>query len=117
MTTSNELIDRSIDKIHAEIIASNSNRSWAHNHLYAWQLEKHPIVGMIKAWAKYADEHEKQYGQPIGKDYFLGQRYWKEMGEALRGLLNGDLGQLDGGILDGLILDIMDNVGIDTNDL
>ena len=57
------------------------------------------MVGMLHAWIAYGETHKRRYDSPIGNDYVLGPE-WARIGRALRGLLNGDLGRLDGGTLD-----------------
>lgn len=72
------------------------------------------IVEMLKGWAKYAEDHKARYEAPIGDDGVLGA-YWESMGDALRGLLNGETGRLDCGTLDGFILDTMRFHGVDVD--
>lgn len=60
---------------------------------------------MIVGWECYAIAHREAYESPIGEDYVLGEE-WKAIGLALLGLLNGELGDLDGGDVDSLIRDI-----------
>ena len=79
--------------------------SWKLRHANAWLNPKDaetPIVTMIKGWLAYADHHQAAYESTIGDDYVLGDE-WATIGFALRGLLNGDLGRLDGGSLDSLL--------------
>jgi hypothetical protein len=57
---------------------------------------------LIRGWALYADAHRERYGSGIGDDGVLGPE-WAKMGEAIRGLLNGDIGSLDAGTLDAFI--------------
>jgi hypothetical protein len=51
----------------------------------------------------YADAHAERFGSPLAEDYVLGES-WREAVRGLRGLLNGELGRLDGGTLDRAIL-------------
>lgn len=80
-------------------------------------VERNPfetqIVRMLDAWKEYAADHKARYESPIGDDGVLGA-YWESIGDALRGLLNGETGRLDCGTLDGFILDTMKENGIDT---
>lgn len=62
------------------------------------------IVQGLNAWCEYASAHKRRYECPIGKDYVLGDM-WKAWGFALRGLLNGETGDLDCGTLDTIIVD------------
>lgn len=88
-----------------------------HNEAIDWPKGfETPIVKMLHFWAMYAVEHQKRYESPIGEDYVLGVD-WKDMGLALRGLLNGETGRLDCGTLDGFILETMRENGIETDNL
>lgn len=57
---------------------------------------------MLTGWHHYAGVHQHQYESPIGDDGVLGPM-WQAIGQALLGLLNGDLGRLDAGTLDAFI--------------
>lgn len=75
--------------------------------------EEYGIVNMLRGWAAYASNHQYTYGSLIGDDGVLGPE-WEAIGDSLRGLLNGNLGRLDGGTLDGFILNKMRENGINT---
>src|SRR5689334_8351849 len=75
-------------------------------------LAEDSIARLLQAWARYADAHKGMYGSPIGEDGVLGDE-WRTIGLALRGLLNGELGRLDGGTLDAFILDTLRAEGAD----
>ena len=75
-----------------------------------------PIVHMLKAWLEYADTHEAAYETRIGDDYVLGPQ-WAAIGGAMLALLNGDLGRLDGGTLDGIIRDTLSAEGFNPDEL
>jgi hypothetical protein len=81
------------------------------NH-HAFSPFQQPIVDMLKAWTQYAEDHKGQYDSVIGDDGVLGPE-WEAIGDALRGLLNGQTGQLDCGTLDGFILNTMSENGVD----
>lgn len=70
------------------------------------------LVFILKGWEEYAEGHEDAYESPIGEDYVLGDD-WAKIGFALRGLLNGDLGRLDGGTLDAFICHRLNEAGFD----
>jgi hypothetical protein len=70
------------------------------------------MVLMLRGWIEYAQAHKAAFDSDIGEDYVLGDE-WFKIGEALRGLLNGDLGRLDGGTLDSIIADNLDQQGFD----
>ena len=79
---------------------------WLARHLGAvitpcTELEK-AFVELLSGWLRYADAHQAAYESGIGADYILGPA-WTQIGNALVTLLNGDLGRLDGGTLDGLL--------------
>lgn len=74
------------------------------------------IVKMLAAWSRYAKDHKARFDSPIGDDGVLGD-YWKDAGLAIRGLLNGEMGQLDCGTLDAYILDTLKDNAIDTEQL
>lgn len=80
------------------------------------RLHEAGIVQMLKGWALYADAHYNQFESLIGHDYVLGPA-WLEMGKSLRTLLNGEMGRLDGGMTDGLILDLLKHNGFETENL
>ena len=69
------------------------------------------VVAMVEAWGRYADAHRKRYGSPIGDDGVLGWS-WRTMGVSLRGLLNGETGNLDCGTMDTLICAIAAEHGV-----
>jgi len=60
------------------------------------------FVELLSGWLRYADAHHNAYGSGIGADYILGPA-WAQIAGGLITLLNGDLGRLDGGTLDGLL--------------
>lgn len=62
------------------------------------------IVQAINAWCEYASAHKRRFESEIGADYVLGD-HWKAWGFALRGLLNGETGDLDCGTLDTILVD------------
>ena len=72
-----------------------------------------PLVFMLRGWAEYADQHARRYESKIGDDGVLGPA-WESIGDAMRGLLNGETGRLDCGTLDGFILDTMRANGVET---
>ena len=70
------------------------------------------VVSLLRGWLQYADTHKARYDSGIGEDYVLGED-WRKMGFCLIGLLNGELGRLDGGSLDSLIRDTLKAEGFD----
>jgi len=105
--------------LHAERTASGPDWTRAHNQAiapYNTRRFEHAITAMLTAWREYARDHRAQFETPIGEDYVLGPA-WREIGANIRQLLNGELGRLDGGTLDGFILSTMTTEGIDTTEL
>ena len=88
---------------------------WKGRHLDAVfhpSLVEHPLVQMIKGWTDYSEIHKVRFGSEIGEDCVLGDE-WFAIGMAMLGLLNGDLGRLDGGTLDTIIRDNLTEQGFD----
>jgi hypothetical protein len=57
------------------------------------------IGDMLRALARYADDHAKQYDSPIAEDGVLGSD-WEVALRAVVNLLNGETGRLDCGDVD-----------------
>jgi hypothetical protein len=68
------------------------------------------LVQAINAWCDYASGHKRKFESEIGEDYILAPM-WFAWGIALRGLLNGETGQLDCGTLDAIIYDNLTEQG------
>lgn len=81
---------------------------WALRHRRAFAT--HPVAGIIRAAAVYADDYQTRWENGIGADYVLGD-YWEKILRSARGMLNGDLGNMDGGTLDTLIADMLEAEG------
>jgi hypothetical protein len=95
-----------------------SGSEWSRRHDRAFNEPKGQekgIVYLMVGWATYADEYYEAFGSAIGDDYVLGKA-WEEIGSALLEMLNGDLGRLDGGTLDGKIRDILEHEGSDPDE-
>lgn len=92
---------------------------WGQRHadaiLYPKGFEA-PIVRLLDALTLYADEHKARYEAPIADDGVLGQE-WLAIAKAVRGLLNGELGRLDGGTLDTLLYDLTEAAGFKRSEL
>lgn len=93
-----------------------SYTNWALRHNAAIRnpegLER-GLMRILRGWEDYADQHRTHFGSLIGEDGFLGPQ-WEAIGDALRSLLNGSLGRLDGGVLDSAIQTIMNENAINT---
>lgn len=111
-------IQRAMDKaLKAEAKAKASTfpyNGWAGRHISAWQSSRPAIGGLIRSWLLYADTHRERYESGIGEDGFLGKE-WAAIGFSLRDLLNGELGGLDGGLCDGIIVDALEREGWDAD--
>lgn len=70
------------------------------------------MVKMLTGWLEYQSAHAERFKSGIGDDYVLGPE-WEAIGNALRGLLNGETGWLDCGTLDGVILDALKAEGFE----
>ncbi len=70
------------------------------------------IVQMLNGWHQYAATHRANYESLMGDDGVLGPE-WQAIGKGLLGLLNGDLGRMDGGTLDAFLRNTMAANGVD----
>jgi hypothetical protein len=85
-------------------------------HDYAWHspfdgFESALVLG-IRSLAAYAAAHEARYDSKIAEDGVLGKE-WEAALRGFRGLLNGELGRLDGGFLDGAICNLYREAGFE----
>lgn len=79
---------------------------------YPWtDTMENAVVMLLNSWANYANAHKERFESLIGDDGVLGP-LWQQIGEGIRGLLNGELGRLDGGTCDTFILDTLHENGI-----
>lgn len=97
---------------------------WKQRHLEAMALplgtlkspakcqSERAVVLMVRGWLEYAESHKAAYQSNIGDDYVLRDE-WYKIGEALLGLLNGNIGRLDAGTLDEIIRDNLIEQGFD----
>lgn len=105
-----KIIENHLKKVESK----HTNRNeWGRRHVAAWHSPRHDesISAMIRAWACYADAHFAQFGQPVGEDSVLGT-CWRDIGHNLAHLLNGPIGRLDSGALDGLIRELLVTNGL-----
>ncbi len=61
--------------------------------------QERAIKLLVQGFLAYADAHKEANESGIGEDFVLGV-YWKEIGQGIRGLLNGNCGRFDCGTLD-----------------
>ncbi len=82
-----------------------SQEHWKSEHVSAVHFPEgfeRPIVKLWTAWTDYAMEYQRRYEQDIWEDYILGDA-WRELGQNLLRLLDGDIGRLDAGIRESVI--------------
>lgn len=94
-----------------EQFKDGSGSHWQQTHFAKWG--KAPLSVTIAGAGAIADSHYRVYDSRIGEDAVLGES-WLEIMRGLRGLLNGELGGLDGGTCDKLICDMLRLEGIDS---
>jgi hypothetical protein len=96
--------ERSVPRLVGRIPGEGSSNS---RHAF-----EEALCYMLHSLAAYAGAHVRQYGSPIAEDGVLGVA-WRESLAGLRQLLNGELGQLDGGTLDHAILELYKAAGFE----
>lgn len=93
---------------------------WQERHMGAVSCPRteyeRALVELLCGWLRYADAVQGAWESGIGKDYVLGPN-WAQIGAGIRGLLNGDLGRMDGGTLDGLLCQTLEAEGFDPDSL
>lgn len=96
-------------------VASRAPLTWGTRHCAAYQRRpRHPVCLLIDAAAVYADAHQRRFESRIGDDGVLGPE-WAQIVRGIRGLLNGELGALDGGTLDSILCDMLDAEGLEVD--
>lgn len=70
------------------------------------------LSGFVVALKDYAVAHEQRYESKLADDGVLGDD-WQGILRRVRGLLNGELGRLDGGFLDGALCNLYAAAGFD----
>jgi hypothetical protein len=92
------------------------SNAYGRRHVAAWN-SGHPIADLITGLARYADTYNEMYpDSTLGQDYVLGE-CWINALRGIRGLLNGDIGTLDGGLTDAIIVTLATRNGFDEVDL
>lgn len=107
MATHFQLIDESL---HSN--KKGTSPGWSRRHNAAWPFST--IGKLIEGAAAYADDHHDKFGSRIGDDGVLGE-HWADILRGVRGLLNGDCGNLDCGTVDALIVRMLNAEGFDAN--
>ena len=97
------------------------DNGWGRRHCLEWKrahLFTHAasMRRFIEGLATYADAHQKEFDSTISEDGVLGD-YWLDIFKGVRGMLNGELGALDGGTLDTTLLGILEKAGFTEEDL
>src|SRR5574342_418587 len=103
MKTHRDLINESLYK---SIQDARKGNEQADLHVLAWSSINHwslPVRRMIESLADYADTYFKRYESRIGDDGVFGEA-WLDALRSVRILLNGEIGRLDGGTVDSLIV-------------
>lgn len=90
------------------------DNGWQDRHNKAFR--SHPLAHIVVSCAQYADAHRARFDSGIGEDYVLGPE-WIAILKGVRGLLNGETGQLDCGTVDGMICDMLRAEGVPESDL
>jgi len=91
-----------------------ANASEHERAIYGPPSKWHPLLSLVVAWERYADEHETRYDSPIGQDSILGP-YWAETGLAIKRLFDGETGGIDAGSVANNIADMITAQGIANN--
>jgi len=98
------MIADSLDKVAGKAHGQNA---WGANHVRTWEARGQlshgqAIATMVHGLAVYADAYRRRFDSDISEDGVLGPA-WREIGDGILALLNGELDGLDGGTVDGLI--------------
>lgn len=89
---------------------------WGARHHAAWKSNTSAIPALILSLAAYADIHQERFGSDIGDDGVLGDG-WLDILKGTRVLLNGEMGTLDGGTLDSMLMRLLENAGFKESDV
>ena len=81
---------------------------WKGRHIRACTVQ--PVAMMITALHSYIIRHESRCGSAVAQDYVLGPAI-RESLSAVRTLLNGEIGALDGGTCDSAIAALLERGG------
>jgi len=71
---------------------------------------------MIKGLAAYADAYAQEDWGTLAEDHVIGDA-WLDMLKGCRALLNGDRERFDGGVLDHMLLGMLEVAGFEESDL
>ena len=73
------------------------------------------LLDLARSWVRYADTHSLKYDSQIGMTPYLAAK-WAQVGAGLRGLLVGEVGGFDSGLLAELINNTLLIEGFDPKD-
>src|SRR5690349_3641568 len=102
MKTNMELVRANILKAESSENPSLKMHAKSMSRLYARTPFEEAIGEMVRGLALYADAHQQMYQSQVGEDCVLGPE-WTQILDGIRGLLNGESGNLDCGSLDSLL--------------
>lgn len=94
----------------------SDEKEWIARHVNALVSPtpmEEPMVDLMTGLLKYVTQYEVMYGSD-GMDYVLGAGVGQVI-DGLRVLLNGDLGRLDAGTLDEVLLGLAERAGWDAD--
>lgn len=86
-----------------------NSETWWQRHCRA---RANPIWVMLLQLAAMADLHRRHYESSIGEDGILGA-HWRDMVQGLRGMLDGDCGNLDAGTIDHILCHMLETEGFE----
>lgn len=91
---------------------------WAFCHVETFDdlLKPHPIAELVRALGLYETAHWEAYGRRLAEDGVLG-KCWLQAWFSVRSMLNGELGLLDGGACDSVLMAIGRNAGFNDKEL
>jgi hypothetical protein len=114
MTETMSHIDRLAASLN-EVVGKGENK-WGVRHCDALTRPRAGfelgIVKMLEGAIEYADHHRERYEARIGDDGVIGDA-WERIVRGIRDLRDGELGRIDGGALDGLLVGMLDAEGFD----
>ncbi len=97
-----------------------SDNGWIERHQEAVLCPRpdyeQALVEMLSSWLRYADAVTNCWESGIGQDGVLGTE-WAAIGSGLRGLLNGEIGRLDGGTVDSILVNALTDEGFDPDNI
>ncbi len=74
------------------------------------------LCATLDGLREIASAHVSRYESSIGDDYVLGEA-WSDMWRGLRAMLNGEIGQLDGGEMDRELCELWESAGFDPSEI